>query len=120
MTFKRVSILLAASLAAIAMFAVLVSPASAALRHIDGKVLSKNSAKHSFRVETQGGDRLSIRVNSSTVFQRIPGGFSGLHAGLQVEVEAKQTANGLLARHVEVPGGGGSGGGGHGDGPNHT
>ncbi|MGN6663917.1 MAG: hypothetical protein ACTHK6_06915 [Solirubrobacterales bacterium] len=42
-----------------------------------------------------------------------------LHAGLRVEVEAKETANGLLAKHVETPGGAG-GGGGHDDGPNHT
>jgi uncharacterized protein DUF5666 len=120
MAIKRVSILLAAILAATALLALAAGPASAALRHIDGKVLSKNSAKQSFRIETQSGNRLTIRVNSSTVFQRIPGGFGGLHAGLRVEVEAKSTASGLLARHVEVPGSGGGGGGGAGDGPNHT
>ncbi|MGN6255329.1 MAG: DUF5666 domain-containing protein [Solirubrobacterales bacterium] len=102
------------------MLSVIAGPAQAALRHIDGTVVSKNAAKHIFRVNTQSGNNLRIRVDSATVFQRI-GGFGGLHAGLRVEVEAKQTANGLLAKHVETPGGGGgNGGGGHDDGPNHT
>jgi len=109
-------------------------PAQAALRHIDGTVVSKNAADHSFRITTQGGSRVRIKVTSSTQFQRIAGGFGGLTKGLQVEVEAKSTANGLVATHVETAGGGGNGGGGgddnggggHGgggggdDGPNHT
>jgi uncharacterized membrane protein YgcG len=130
MVSKRVSVLLAtAALAATMMFAVVATHAQAALRHIDGTVVSKNTANRTFRVKTQGGSRVVIRVNSATVFQRIQG-FGGLHAGLGVEVEAAQTSNGLLAKHVETPGGGGvggeddngghHGGGGGDDGPNHT
>jgi hypothetical protein len=104
------------------------APAQAALRHIDGTVASKNASNHTFHVTTQSGNRVRIRVNSSTVFQRIPGGFSGLQAGMRIEVEAQPTSSGLLAKHVETPGGGDSGGeenngghrGGHDDGPNHT
>lgn len=120
---KRVSVLIATALAALAIGVVAV-PAQAALRHIDGTVASKNASNHTFRLTTQSGAKLRIRVNSATKFQRIAGGFSGLHAGMQVEVEARQTDNGLLATHVETRGNGGNGGGGNGggadDGPNHA
>lgn len=121
MASKRVSVLLVtAALAATMTIGLLAAPAQAALRHIDGTVASKNASNHTFRVTTQSGNQVRIRVNSSTVFQRIAGGFSGLHAGLRIEVEAQSTSSGLLAKHVEAPGGGGEGGGGHDDGPNHT
>jgi hypothetical protein len=125
MVSKRVYVLLAtAAIAATMTIGAVAAPAQAALRHIDGTVVSKNASKHTFRLTTQGGGRLGIRVDSATVFQRISG-FGGLHAGLRVEVEAKQTANGLLAKHVETLGGGGGAGdhggrGGHDDGPNHA
>lgn len=100
------------------MLAASALPAQAALRHIDGTVVSKNADTNSFRIKTQGGSRISVKVTSSTQFQRIAGGFGGLHKGLGVEVEAKSTSNGLVATHVETRGGGG--GGGADDGPNHT
>lgn len=109
MATKRVSVLLATAALAAAMLALIASPAQAALRHIDGTVISKNAANHTFRLTTQSGNRLRIRVNSATKFQRIAGGFSGLHAGLRIEVEAQSTSSGLLAKHVETPGGGGGG-----------
>lgn len=118
---KRVSLLVAT--AALALGAT-VLPAQAALRHIDGTVLSKDASNRTFKVTTQGGSTVRIKVTSSTKFQRIAGGFGGLHKGLAVEVEAKSTANGLVATHVETRGGGGGGGhgggGGADDGPNHT
>jgi hypothetical protein len=131
MVTKRVSVLLVpAALAATMTIGLLAVPAQAALRHIDGTVVSKNASNHTFRVTTQGGSRVRVRVNSGTVFQRISGGFSGLHAGMQIEVEAQSTSDGLLAKHVETRGGGSNGGGGeddhgghhggHDDGPNHT
>jgi hypothetical protein len=107
-------------------------PAQAALRHLDGTVVSKDADNNSFRIKTQGGNRIRIKVTSSTQFQRIAGGFGGLHKGLGVEVDAKSTSNGLVATHVETRGGGGGGaddtggddhgggGGGADDGPNHT
>jgi hypothetical protein len=119
MLSKRItSMLVTAALAATLTLGVLVLPAQAAVRHIDGTVLSKNAGNKTFRVTTQSGN-IRIRVNSSTKFQRIAGGFGGLHKGRRIEVEAKTTSNGLLATHVETRQGGG-GGGGADDGPNHT
>ncbi|HET7510492.1 MAG TPA: DUF5666 domain-containing protein [Solirubrobacterales bacterium] len=129
MSSKRVSALLVtAALAATMTIGLLAAPAQAALRHIDGTVVSKNADNQTFRITTQSGNRVRIRVNAGTVFQRIPGGFKGLHTGMSIEVEAQPTDSGLLAKHVETRGGGGGGGeddngghhGGHNDGPNHT
>ncbi len=119
------------------MLAASALPAQAALRHIDGTVVSKNADNHSFRIKTQSGSQVGIKVTSTTKFQRIAGGFGGLQKGLAVEVEAKSTSSGLVATQVETRGGGGGGGGAddnggdnHGggggggggadDGPNHT
>lgn len=127
---RRIASLLLITAAMLAAFAL---PAQAALRHIDGTVVSKNAANQSFRITTQGGNQVSIKVTSSTTFQRIAG-FGGLHKGLAVEVEAKSTSNGLVATKVETRGGGGGtgggaddnggghhgGGGGADDGPNHA
>ena len=128
MLSKRVSVLLTtAALAATTMLGAFAIQAQAALRHIDGTVLSKNSDNRTFRITTQGGSQVRIKVTSSTRFERISG-FGGLHKGLQVEVDAKTTSNGLVATQVETRGGGGGddngddhdGGGGADDGPNHT
>jgi hypothetical protein len=123
MLIKRTASVLV--IAALALGAIAL-PAQAALRHIDGTVVSKNADNHSFRITTQSGNRVRIKVTSNTRFQRIAGGFGGLHKGLRVEVDAKSTANGLVATQVETgggggnDGGGGSDGGGADDGPNHT
>jgi hypothetical protein len=127
LTRRTTSVLVIAALA-LSAFAL---PAQAALRHIDGTVVSKNADNHSFRIKTQNGNRIRIKVTSSTDFERIAGGFGGLHKGLEVEVDTKTTPNGLVATQVELRGGGGggdddggddhgSGGGGADDGPNHT
>jgi hypothetical protein len=115
MILKRVSLLIAT--AALALGAIAL-PAQAAVRHIDGTVASKNAANHTFKLTTQGGNTVRIKVTSATKFQRLAG-FGALHKGLRIEVDAKTTANGLVATQVETPGGGG-GGGGADDGPNHT
>lgn len=115
MILKRVSLLIATTAL---MLGATALPAQAGLRHIDGTVVSKNASDHTFRLTTQGGDTVRVKVTSSTKFQRISG-FGALHKGLRVEVDAKTTANGLVATQVETPGGG-SGGGGADDGPNHT
>jgi hypothetical protein len=107
------------------------APAQAALRHIDGTVVSKNSDNRTFKLRTQSGSTVRIKVNGTTEFDRLAG-FGALHKGMQIEVEAQRTDSGLLAKKVEPrEGGGGNGGGGddHGgggggggndDGPNHT
>jgi hypothetical protein len=125
---KSVSTLLAITVVSGAlMFGVLATQAQAALKHVDGTVLSKDAGARTFRITTQGGSRLRFKVNSSTEFERIAGGFSGLRKGSAIEVDYVNAGNGLIARKVEPQGGsgggsGGSGGGGGGsdDGPNHT
>ena len=113
-TLKRIPVVtLTVIVLVAALFSALaVSQAQAALRHFDGTVLSKNSDSRTFRIETEQGRNVKFRVNRSTEFERIPGGFSGLHRGLRVEVDAKRTDNGLLARQVEKHRRGGGGGGG--------
>jgi hypothetical protein len=107
--------------------AAFAGPASAAVRHIDGTVVSKNAKDRSFQLSTQRGN-VRIRVTSTTVFNRLAG-FGALHKGLQIEVEAKQSSSGLVATKIEPRAGGGNEGGGtengghgggHDDGPNHT
>jgi nitrous oxidase accessory protein NosD len=106
----------------------LAAPAQAALRHIDGTVVSKNPDNRTFRISTQSGN-VRIKVNAATEFERIAS-FGALRKGLRVEVDARTTSNGLVAVQIEPQGGGGGddsggddhggGGGGADDGPNHT
>jgi hypothetical protein len=127
MTSRRIPALLtSAVLAAALVVGVLAAPAQAALRHIDGTVVSKNSDNRTFQISTQNGNRLRIKVNGTTEFERI-GGFGALRKGMRIEVDAQQTENGLVAKHIEPQGGNGGGGGddnggggGADDGPNHT
>jgi Domain of unknown function (DUF5666) len=129
---RRIALFASTVVAGALMVGALALPAQAALRHIDGTVVSKDSDSRSFRIVTEGGSRLRIKVNASTDFERIDG-FGGLHKGLRIEVDAQQTSNGLLAKQIETQGGGGGGGdddsggddhggsgGGSDDGPNHT
>ena len=123
---KRVTSILAVSaIAGALMLGVLATAAQAALKHFDGTVLSKNAAAKTFRIGTQSGAK-TFKVNGATEFERIAGGFGGLHKGLAIEVDAVQSSAGLIARQVEPQGGNGGGdddSGGHGGndgGPNHT
>jgi hypothetical protein len=111
-TLKRIPVVALTMIVLVAALfsALAVSQAQAALRHFDGTVLSKNSDSRTFRIETEHGRNVKFHVNRSTEFERIPGGFSGLHRGLSVEVDAKRTENGLLARQVEKHDRGGGGG----------
>jgi cold shock CspA family protein len=124
---KRVTSLFAVLVLATAfVFATLAGPAGAAVRHIDGTVVSKNAKNKSFQLSTQSGT-VRISVSSATVFDRLSG-FGALRKGLEVEVDAKQSSNGLVATKIEPrssgggneSGGGDDHGGGHDDGPNHT
>jgi len=117
MISKRTSTLLAtAILTGTMLLGLLAIQAQAALRHIDGTVVSKNSDNRTFRIVTQNGNKLRIKVNGATKFDRLAG-FGALHKGLRVEVDAVSTDGGLLAKQVEPQGEGGGGGD---DGPNHT
>ena len=110
-SIRRTAAPILAALLAVALVAAV--QAQGALRHFDGVVLSKNSDARTFRIRTQGGSKVKFRVNGTTVFERVPGGFSGLMSGLHVQVNAKRVDNGWLARKVEKGGGGGHDGAGH-------
>jgi hypothetical protein len=122
LTSKRVTSLFAVLVLATALAsATLAAPAGAAVRHIDGTVVSKNTKDKSFQLSTQSGN-VRIRVSSTTVFDRLAG-FGALHKGLEIEVDAKQSSSGLVATKIEPRSSGGGdnrGGGGSDDGPNHT
>jgi hypothetical protein len=104
---------------------------ASAVKHFEGTVLSKKRHPKRFTIRTEAGQKRKFRVNATTKFERISG-FGGLHRGLDVQVDAKRTDRGLVARKVEKRGGGsrgadntaiddhGSDGGGGDDGPNHT
>lgn len=124
---RRVTLFATAALAAALMVGILAIPASAALRHIDGTVVSKNSDNRTFKMSTQSGT-IRIKVNGTTKFERLSG-FGALRKGLAIEVDAAKTSRGLVAKQIETQGGGGGsdddsgddhGGGGSDDGPNHT
>lgn len=133
MSRRRAAPLITVALAAALAIGLIAAPAQAALRHIDGTVVSKNSDNRTFRITTQGGSQVRIKVSGTTEFERIAG-FGALQKGMKIEVDAQQTSNGLVAKQVEPQGGNGGGGGGddsdgddhgsggHGadDGPNHT
>jgi uncharacterized membrane protein YgcG len=117
LTPKRVTSLFAVLVLTTAFIvAAVAGPAAAAVRHLDGTVVSKNANDKSFRLSTQSGN-LRIRVTTATVFDRLSG-FSALRKGLvATKIEPRESGGN------EGGGGddhGGSHGGGHDDGPNHT
>ena len=127
MSSKRVTSSLAILVLAIALgLAAVAGPAAAAVRHIDGTIVSKNATEKSIQLSTQSGN-VRIRVTSATAFDRLAG-FGALHKGLAIEVDAKQSPGGLVATKIEPRSSGGDdngagddhGGGGNDDGPNHT
>jgi len=119
MTGRRATLFATAALAAALMVGVLAAPSGAALRHVDGTVVSKNSSNRTFKLSTQSGT-LTIKVNGTTEFERL-NGFGALSKGLAIEVDYTRTNSGLVAKQIETQGGGGgsggSGGGGSDDGP---
>ncbi|HET9197708.1 MAG TPA: DUF5666 domain-containing protein [Solirubrobacterales bacterium] len=130
---RRAALFATVALAGSLAVGLVAAPAQAALRHVDGTVVSKNAETRSFRISTQSGNTIRIKVNGTTEFERIAG-FGALRKGMQIEVDARTSSNGLVAIQVEPQGGNGggggdddsggddhgSGGGGADDGPNHT
>jgi hypothetical protein len=125
---KHAALLATAMLAGALSIGLIAAPAQAALRHVDGTVISKNADSRTFKIRTQNGNQLRFKSNGTTKFERIAG-FGALHKGMQVEVDYLRTDSGPLAKQVEPQGGGGGGddnggddhgGGGADDGPNHT
>jgi hypothetical protein len=100
--------------------AVFAVGAQAATRHFDATVISKDPGAKTVRVLTQSATRLTIKVNSRTVFERIGGGFGGLAKGMAIEIEATNSSGSWVAIKIEQRSGSGGHGGGHDDGPGHT
>jgi hypothetical protein len=104
MTIRRVTLTAAAvSLALMAVLAAIAAGASeaAVVRHFDGTALSKNRQAQTFRADIEQRGPMRFHVNRRTEFERIPGGFSGLERGMRIEVDAKRTNHGWVARQVE-------------------
>lgn len=122
----RISIIATAAAAALVMATgVAVTGASgapvaqSAVRHFEGKVVSKSSTNRAFRVKDLERGTVRIKVKRTTRFERIAG-FAGVRRGATVEVIAKRSGGVWVAISVHRPGGGGRHGGGQDDGPNHT
>ena len=81
----------------------LIAQASAAPVDHDGTVLSKESdGTKSFRIkDDETGEKVRFRVDSSTRFERIPGGFSGLKRGMIISVDGHSKSDALVADQVE-------------------
>lgn len=106
---SRIRIALATALvAALAMLSI-AQAASAA--NFEGPVLSKNNEAKTFRMNPENHADVTIKVTSSTKFQRIDG-FGGLHQGLDVEAKVVRKDGQWIANRVEKHNGGGGGGGG--------
>ena len=89
-------------------------------RHFDGTVTSVAKEKQAFRMRTESGRILRLKVKSTTRFERIAG-FAGLAEGQVIEVTARRRDDRWVAIKVERRRDSDSrGGGGNDDGPNHT
>ena len=83
----------------------------AATRQFEGTVLSVNRSARTFRLRDAQRGTVTIKVTSSTRFQRV-GGFTGLRAGLtRIEANVRRSNGAWVATFVERSGGGGRHGG---------
>jgi hypothetical protein len=116
MSKKRMSSLFVG--AAIAVLAVVPGTSSAATvtaTNFHGTVSSVSAAQKTFKIKRANGTSLTFTVTSSTVFERVDGGLSGLRRGRAVEVKAKRVDGRWVARKVEPGGAAGDDHGGHGN-----
>jgi septal ring-binding cell division protein DamX len=116
MRIRKITVV-AASLAAIGATAVpagaattaaTTAPATqAATRQFEGTIVSVDRSARTFRLRDAQRGTVTIRVTSSTRFQRV-GGFAGLRAGLnRVEANVRRSNGAWVATFVERSGGGG-------------
>jgi hypothetical protein len=92
--------------------AVAATPATAAARQFEGRVVSVNRAAKTFRLHDSERGTKRIKVTAATRFERI-GGFGALKAGMRrIEVTAHRSNGRWVATLVERSGGGGHHGGG--------
>jgi hypothetical protein len=72
---------------------------AAATRHVEGRVTAVNRSARSFTVRDAERGRLTVKVTSTTKFERIT--FSTLRVGHRVDVRAKRSAGAWNATKVE-------------------
>jgi len=120
MSIRKIAVV-AASLAAFGTTAAVASatppavkpaPATqAATRQFEGTIVSVNRSARTFRLRDSQRGTATIKVTSSTRFQRV-GGFAGLRAGMtRIEANVRRSNGAWVATFVERSGGGGSHGG---------
>lgn len=92
--------------------AVTPAPATqAATRQFEGTIVSVNRDARTFRLRDAQRGTVTIKVTSSTRFQRV-GGFAGLRAGMtRIEANVRRSNGAWVATFVERSGGGGRHGG---------
>jgi hypothetical protein len=79
----------------------------AATRQFEGTIVSVNRSARSFRLRDSERGTVTIKVTSSTRFQRV-GGFAGLSAGMtRIEANVRRSNGAWVATFVERSGGGG-------------
>jgi hypothetical protein len=84
---------------------------SAALRHYEGTVVSKDAGARTFRLRDSERGTVRIRVTANTRFERISG-FAGLKVGAKnIESTVRRRDGRWIAVDVERSGGGGQHGG---------
>ena len=85
--------------------------AQAATRQFEGTIVSVDRSARSFRLRDSQRGTVTIKVTSSTRFQRV-GGFAGLRAGMtRIEANVRRSNGAWVATFVERSGGGGRHGG---------
>ena len=83
----------------------------AATRQFEGTILSVNRSARTFRLRDSERGTATIKVTSSTRYQRV-GGFAGLRAGMtRIEANVRRSNGAWVATFVERSGGGGRHGG---------
>ena len=86
------------------------SPAVAAAREFEGRVVSVNRDTHTFKLHDAERGTVRIKVNGSTDYERVT--FRTLKAGQRgIEVIAHRATGRWVADSVEKSGGGGNHGG---------
>ena len=83
----------------------------AATRQFEGTIVSVNRNARTFRLRDSERGTVTIKVTSSTRFERV-GGFAGLRAGMtRIEANVRRSNGAWVATFVERSGGGGQHGG---------
>lgn len=89
-----------AALAVLATLLMLTVAQAAMAKQFDGKVVSKNAAEQTFRLDREHAGIVRIAVNDATEYQRL-NGFGGIEKGMNLEAVAQPSGGNWLASKVE-------------------